>query len=89
MITLIDQLYLKGIFMIRNIYIPSTGSPQSNLPLSALRLALADTKGLLWVSLEQPTDAKYQSVLANLFHFHPLAIEGCQSIGYQPPKIDD
>lgn len=75
--------------MIRNIYIPSTGSPQFNLPLSALRPALADTRGLLWVSLEQPTEAEYQSVLANLFHFHPLAIEDCQTIGYQTPKIDD
>lgn len=75
--------------MIRNIYFPKTGSPQIDLPLSALRPALADPKGLLWVSLEQPTEEEYQSVLANLFHFHPLAIEDCQTPGYQTPKIDD
>jgi len=75
--------------MIRTIYFPKTGSPQSELPVSALRPALADPDGLLWVSLEQPTDDEYRQVLDNCFHFHPLAIEDCQTTGYQTPKIDD
>ena len=28
-------------------------------------------------------------ILRDVFHFHPLAIEDCQSVGYQPPKVDD
>lgn len=75
--------------MIRTIYFPKTGSPQYDLAVSALRPALADPDGLLWVSLEQPTEDEYRTILANLFHFHPLAIEDCQTKGYQTPKVDD
>jgi magnesium transporter len=75
--------------MIRTIYFPKAGTPQSDLPVSSLRPALADPDGLLWVSLEQPTDEEFRTILDNLFHFHPLAIEDCQTSGYQTPKIDD
>jgi magnesium transporter len=63
--------------------------PQFNLPLSSLRSALADADGLVWVSIEKPDEEEITKVLVNQFHFHPLAIEDCQSRGYQTPKLDD
>jgi len=45
--------------------------------------------GLLWVSLESTEPEEFTSVMGNIFQFHPLAIEDCQSTGYQSPKIDD
>jgi len=42
----------------------------------------------VWVSLENPDDAE-MAVLSDVFQFHPLAIEDCQNVGYQPPKVDD
>lgn len=53
-----------------------------------MKAALAQPEELLWVSLEHP-DASEFSLLRDVFHFHPLAIEDCQSSGYQPPKVDD
>lgn len=44
---------------------------------------------MVWVSLEQPQEEEYSKVLVNQFHFHPLAVEDCQSRGYQTPKLDD
>ena len=43
---------------------------------------------LLWVSLENPDENEFL-ILRDVFHFHPLAIEDCESVGYQPPKVDD
>ncbi len=75
--------------MIRILYFPKIGVPQFNLPFSSLRSALADEEGMVWVSLEQPQEEEYSKVLVNQFHFHPLAVEDCQSRGYQTPKLDD
>lgn len=75
--------------MIRILYFPKVGAPQFNLPFSSLKSALADVEGMVWVSLEQPDDEEINKVLVNLFHFHPLAVEDCQSHGYQTPKLDD
>lgn len=75
--------------MISIVYFPKIGAPQFNLPFSALRSALADREGLVWVALEEPDEEEIARVLANQFHFHPLAVEDCQSDGYQTPKLDD
>ncbi len=75
--------------MIRTIYFPPVGSPQIGLPLSAARSALADADGLLWVSLDNPSEEETLQILDRLFHFHPLTIEDCLSSGYQTPKVDD
>lgn len=74
--------------MIRSVYYPSTGTVQHNLTSEQMTEALNDAHGLLWVSLEQPGPSE-SDLLANVFHFHPLAIEDCQSTGYQTPKVDD
>lgn len=75
--------------MINIVYFPKIGVPQFNLPFSALRSALADREGLIWVALEEPDESEITRVLINQFHFHPLAVEDCQSDGYQTPKLDD
>lgn len=75
--------------MIKIIYFPKIGVPQLDLPFSALRSALADQEGLVWVDLVEADNEEITKVLVNQFHFHPLAIEDCQSDGYQTPKLDD
>lgn len=75
--------------MIRTIYFPKDGPPQRHLSRAEWLSALDHQSGFLWVSLEDPDDAEMISVLADIFQFHPLTIEDCQSIGYQTPKIDD
>ena len=62
---------------------------QKDLTLEQLRLSLENSEHLLWVNLANPTPQETQAVLTDLFHFHPLTIEDCLSVGYQPPKIDD
>jgi magnesium transporter len=54
-----------------------------------LKLALAEPAGLLWVNLERPDEAEANTILKDVFNFHPLSIEDCLSTGYQPPKVDD
>jgi magnesium transporter len=74
--------------MIRSLYCPKNRPHQSDLSPTDMAQALQDAEGLLWVSLEQPTEAEIQTILADTFHFHPLAIEDCLSDGYQAPKVD-
>ncbi|MEJ2558689.1 MAG: magnesium/cobalt transporter CorA [Anaerolineae bacterium] len=75
--------------MIHSIFYPKDGSPRSNLSLAQIAQALHEPDGLLWVSLEPLTDEEAGSILRDIFQFHPLAIEDCQSAGYQAPKVDD
>lgn len=75
--------------MIRSIYISSESHQKENLSPDEIKVALQDAQGLLWVSLEAPTAEETQQILNDLFNFHILTIEDCQSLGYQPPKVDD
>ena len=56
---------------------------------------LADTNLFLWVDLENPTPEESQTVLEEIFHFHPLSIEDCVEVSASPkveeytPKEDD
>lgn len=76
--------------MIQTIYYSSsTSSPQRELDVDQMKLALLNPEGLLWVSLEQPDNAETDQILRDVFNFHPLAIEDSQSTGYQTAKIDD
>src|SRR5512134_86092 len=74
--------------MIRSVYCPQKGPRRYDLSPADISQVLQDPAGLLWVSLEQPDEAEVQTILADTFHFHPLAIEDCLSDGYQPPKVD-
>lgn len=50
---------------------------------------LESNEGFLWVSLESVSDDEILEILRDTFNFHPLAIEDCQSVGFQVAKIDD
>jgi magnesium transporter len=75
--------------MIRTLLIPKSGPPQFDISTDVCKTALADMDNLVWVSLEQPTHEELYQVLGDVFHFHPLAIEDCESTGFQTPKVDD
>jgi magnesium transporter len=75
--------------MLRSLYCPPAGAPKTGLSLEEICVALEKSDGLLWVSLEDTAEPEINSVLHDIFHFHPLAIEDCLSTGYQTPKIDD
>jgi magnesium transporter len=59
-----------------------------DLELEALRLVRADKGLLLWVNLDNPTDAEIKAVLEGVFQFHPLAIENCVAPN-SLPKVED
>jgi magnesium transporter len=75
--------------MIRAMYCPPEGKPKTDLSVEEICTALEKNDGLVWVSLENTGEAEINSILRDVFHFHPLAIEDCISAGYQTPKIDD
>ena len=75
--------------MIRSIYIPKDAPPRRDLPNDQIREAIKDPTGKLWVSLENATSVEQNLLLRDTFHFHPLAIEDCQNVGYQTPKVDE
>ena len=55
---------------------------------AALRAALDDSAGLLWVDIFVRSEADVV-VLREVFKFHPLTIEDCVSPHVDPAKIDD
>lgn len=75
--------------MVHTLYYPKEGTLRRDISVEDLKSAVEDPDGLVWVSLEQPSEDEYREYLADLFHFHPLAIEDCQSTGFQTPKVDD
>ena len=59
-----------------------------DLELEALRLVRADKGLILWVDLDNPTEAEIKSILEGVFQFHPLAIEDCVKPS-SLPKVED
>ncbi len=74
--------------MIRSIFCASDQPPLTDLTLDQIAEALTHKDVLLWVSLERPSEQELATILNDTFHFHPLVIEDCQSVGYQAPKVD-
>lgn len=54
----------------------------------AIRNALKDTSGLLWVDLDQPSRDEGE-ILSAIFGFHHLAIDDCFNLHIDPAKVDD
>jgi magnesium transporter len=75
--------------MIRSIYFESQKPPVYLKTLEEIKEKLPLIEGYVWVSLESASDEEIQQVLLDTFHFHPLAVEDCQSNGYQSAKVDD
>lgn len=59
-----------------------------DLDLDALRLVRSDKGLIIWIDLDNPTEAETKEVLEGLFHFHPLSIEDCVAVS-QLPKLED
>lgn len=59
-----------------------------DLGMEALKQVHSEKGRLLWVDLHQPTDEEWKSVLQDLFHFHPAAIEDCLTPS-SLPKMED
>jgi magnesium transporter len=75
--------------MIRSIFFDPHNSPEYLNSLEEIKSKLSSPNGFVWVSLESASNDEIQQVLLDTFHFHPLAVEDCQSSGYQSAKVDD
>jgi magnesium transporter len=70
-------------------FIFSEGRPVGrDLEIEALRLVRADKGLMLWVDLDQPSEAEVKQILEGVFQFHPLAIEDCVTPS-SLPKVED
>ena len=74
--------------MIRTIYRHRSGTILTDLTKEQLLDAVGDSRGSLWVDMQNPTDEEYEQVLQRLFGFHELAIEDTTS-DVHGPKVDD
>ena len=82
--------------MIRSFAFTTQGRLHTNdIDLFLMPTLLADTNLFLWVDLEAPTKEEVQTILEDVFHFHPLSIEDCVTASPSPkveeysPKEDD
>jgi magnesium transporter len=75
--------------MIRSFAFNTQGKLHSeNIDLFLMPTLLADTNLFLWVDFENPTPEEVQTILAGVFHFHPLSIEDC--VADSPtPKVEE
>lgn len=75
--------------MIRSVVFRKNGTCLKESNLDQIMTNPEKMDGFIWVSIENPLDSEITSVLGDVFHFHPLAVEDCLSLGYQTPKVDD
>lgn len=75
--------------MIRSLVFTTQGKLHSrDIELLLLPGILSDTNLFLWLDLESSTPEENQTILEQVFHFHPLSIEDC--VTYSPiPKVDE
>lgn len=74
--------------MIRILYRHRSGTVILDYPLDQLPVALKDPQSRFWIDLSAPTREEYDRILAEAFHFHPLAIDDAIN-DVHVPKIDD
>ncbi len=72
-----------------NTFKHSAGTSQYNLSPQAITEAIKTGEGLIWVNLSNPTEEELARILHEIFLFHPLTIEDCQSQGFQTAKVDN
>jgi magnesium transporter len=82
-----DALVFK--IMIRSFAFTTQGRLHTeNIDLFLMPTLLADTNLFLWVDFENPTPEEIQTILADVFHFHPLSIEDCVNVN-SSPKVEE
>ena len=74
--------------MIRSFVFSDGKLASQDLAIEALRLVRADKGLVLWIDLDNPTDAEIKTILEDVFQFHPLTIEDCVNPS-SLPKIED
>lgn len=74
--------------MIRTTYRHRSGAILTDLTNEQLADAVGDSRGTLWVDMQNPTAEEYDQILRKLFDFHNLAIEDTVK-DIHGPKIDD
>jgi magnesium transporter len=75
--------------LIRSALFHKDGSCQKVITIDQVNQALQTPNGFIWVSLDNSDEIEINTVLTDVFHFHPLSVEDCLSQGYQTPKIDE
>ena len=60
---------------------------EENLTAADLPEILKDPSAVIWVDMEEPTEAD-ERVLLDVFHFHPLTVEDCRENRHYP-KIEE
>jgi magnesium transporter len=76
---------------IRIVYRDGLGQNHLEWPLEKLETALADAAGTVWIDIEDiesANNASVETMLGDVFHFHPLAIEDALKDTHVP-KVDD
>jgi magnesium transporter len=74
--------------MINTLYRSSDGQKHAGLGIDAIRAALDDTGGLLWIDLAAEPDENCRALFRDPFDFHPLAIADALEETHVP-KVDD
>ncbi len=74
--------------MIQTIFYEN-GKATMALGIPEIQAVVGSGNGLLWVNLNNPDQDELDQILHHTFKFHPLAIEDCQSTGFQTAKVDD
>jgi magnesium transporter len=75
----------------RSVYRDSSGQLHHDWSVDRLSDAIGDTAGLVWLDIEDPNGASngdVERLLADVFQFHPLAIEDALRESHIP-KVDD
>lgn len=74
--------------MIRTLYRTRSGETHRNLSADAIRGALRDKRGVLWVDMVGEPSPAEKAIFQDIFEFDPLAIDDafCQT---HSPKLDD
>ena len=73
---------------VRALYLGTDNRCQELLDEAAVKAALESKAGVLWVDLPSLDEGR-ESLLRDVFRFHPLAIEDCANGRIDTPKIDD
>jgi len=74
--------------MIRTLYRNNKGVVTTDVPEKHWKVALHDAEGLLWVDLAGEPSDRVKTILSEIFHFHPLAIDDAL-VEANIPKVDD
>ncbi|RUL85290.1 magnesium/cobalt transporter CorA [Tautonia sociabilis] len=80
-----------GMPRLRAVYRESGGGIHADWPVDRIGEALADERGTLWLDVENPggrPSAEVETLLRDVFNFHPLAVEDALGEA-NAPKVDD